>query len=466
MKTALLFTVCAAAFFAGGYFTGRSGSSSEEAAGVSKIARAAEAKSIHGSAAVNAAAGSAEVREFQPGRPFAPGGGKAWLLSLAAKLAEHGGGDFSIELVDLAQIFVTMDEGSITEVNAALRELMAMYEADDPLLKSIDDLDDMLEGALLVSAFRLSQLNPAAAIEQLSKAGKEVPDEVAKLIFARLAAQDPVKAEAMLDGLPPETRKDAVEGMIHSLMGRDPEAALALAEKYPEAQKGYIMDRLLQRMVERDPAKAIAAATRITEKQNAATLISTFHHWHQKDRDAAQKWAEGYTGPGHASVRGYQLEQRALTDAEGAAQEFLALQNQATAQDRLGNAAWTIADELADRDVAAAVDWAGKLKEGEARTQAMQKAMDRWLTADSAAASAWLNQQPQGAERDQLTGQLIESIYRSDPAAAFEWARNIQNPAARREQLERVYQDWSERDSEAAKAAASTLPEDQRKDLK
>jgi hypothetical protein len=466
MKTALLFTVCAAAFFAGGYFTGRSGSSPEEAAGVSKIARTAGAKTITGSAAANAAAGSAEVREFQPGRPFAPGGAKAWLLSLAAKLAEQGGGDFPIELVDLAQIFVTMDEGSITEVNAALSELMAMYEADDPLLKSINDMDDMLEGALIVSAFRLSQLNPAAAIEQLSKGGKEVPDEIAKLIFARLAAKEPAKAEAMLDSLQGDTRRHAVEGMIHGLMGRDPEAALALAEKYPEGQQSYNMNRLLQRMVERDPAKAIAAAVRMTEKKDAGVLLETFHHWQEKDQNAALKWAETYTGAGQSSVRGHQLQQRAASDPEGAAQEFLAVQKEATPQDRLGNAAWTIADELADRDVAAAVDWAGKLKEGEARTQAMQKAMGRWLTEDSAAASAWLNQQPLGAERDQLTGQLIESIYRSDPAGAFEWARNIQNPAARREQLERVYQDWNERDAEAAKAAASTLPEDQRKDLK
>lgn len=466
MKTALLFLLCAAGCFTGGYFAGKSGEGPAARDGASRGEKvAAGPKGIGGGASAVTAGAVGEVREFLPGRPFPPGGAKAWLLSLAAKLKESGGGDFPIELVDLGQIFMTMDEGSITEVGGAIADLMAMLKADDPLLKSISDADDILEGAYLVSAFRLSQLNPSAALDLLKRTPEDLPDEVTKLIFARIAAKDPAQAERMLAGLEEKDRKEAVNGMIKGMMGRDAAGAVALAAKYPDSLGSYETNNLLERMIERDPAEGMAAAVKLTEKKDADVLLGAFGNWAEKDPKAAEAWALNYKGPGEVSLRALALKESSSADPAAAAQAFMALQKEATPQDRLGEVAYAIADELADEGVSSAAAWAETLPPGDSRNRAMIHSMHRWLAEDPTAASAWLNKQPQGEERDNLASELIDSIRSRDPAAAFEWARNIQNPEQRTNQIRGVIDSWDDQDPDAAKAAKESLPADLRKGL-
>ena len=131
MKKPLLLTAAGAALFATGYWTGNYRTSSDQAGAKQGAVAAATARAAETSGKSAAASLDRDIRPFAAGRPFAKGGAKAWLLAIAAQLQGERGG-LEVELVDMAQIFITMDESCAAEICEALEELLAMREAGDP----------------------------------------------------------------------------------------------------------------------------------------------------------------------------------------------------------------------------------------------------------------------------------------------------------------------------------------------
>ena len=457
MKKPLLLTAAASALFAAGYWAGNSrtsGDSRDPKQG--PVAAAAAARAAEAAAKSGGALSEKEVRAFTAGRPFTKGGAKAWLLALAAKLGgDHRG--VEIELVDMAQIFMTMDESCASETCEALIELLALFKAGDPALKAIDDGDDMAEGAFMLAVFRLSQINPAAAMDALRKMPEGVPDEATKLVFARLAGQSPARAEEMVGTLPENQRGDALEGIFQTLAGKDPVAALAFAEKYPEKINGYQLNRALESMIKRDPIQGMAAAVKLSGKGGDSDAVRhAFDTWLEKDQNAAMTWAGQHTGPGQDAVQSLLIEKRTESDPEGAMQDFAKLERTATKKAELVSAAAAIAGQLAEKDPASAQAWIATLTEGPHKDTASSRLSDIWIKEDPAAASEWIKSLPASDVRDNAAKELAQTISRRDPAAAFEWARSIRDEDRRRETMASVIHEWREQDPEAAKAAEAS----------
>ncbi len=457
MKKPILLTAVGAALFAAGYWAGNSRISADSTdAKPGPVAAAAAARAAEASAKSGGALSEKEVRAFTAGRPFAKGGAKAWLLALATQLGgEHRG--IEIEMVDMAQIFMTMDESCASETCDALVELLALFKAGDPALKAINDGDDMAEGAFMLTVFRLSQINPAAALEALRKMPEGIPDEATKLVFSRLAGQSQARAEEMVGTLPEKQRGDALEGIFQTLAGKDPVAALAFAEKYPEQINGYELNRALESMIKRDPQQGMAAAVKISGKApDSEAVRHAFNTWLEKDQNAAMAWAGQHTGPEQDAVQSLLIEKRTESDPAGAMQDFARLEQTATNKADMESAAAAIASQLAEKDPASAQAWIATLTDGPHKDRASGRLADIWIREDPAAASEWIKNLPANGVRDTAAQRLAETISRRDPAAAFEWAGSIRDEDRRREAVENVMEVWRQQDPEAAKAAEAS----------
>lgn len=402
-----------------------------------------------------------QVRTFQAGRPFVPGGAKAWLLSLVGELDEDDG-DVPVALIDLAQTFMTMDEASAVEVAGALKEIMALVEAEDPSVKALvdKDVDDAAEGALMLAALRLSQLNPKAAVEFIKGLPEGGSDEATMFVFARLASRNPALAESMLSELSDYQRKHAVEGILNGILSKDPAAALAIAERYPDDVNDFERNNIIERLTKRDARQGIAAAIRVTEStRNTDLLRGALDEWIKNDADAAHQWAENYTGPGEIAVRGKLLEEKVkVFGAQDTMQEFAILQQTATDQKDLAGAACAIAAQLSEKDIPSALAWVTSLPAGPARERSILAVTLKWIREDTPAASQWIASLPDGEEKDGAVVPLVSTIKRRDPAAAFAWARNIQDEDQREQATREVMKEWVVQDPDAAKAAQETLP--------
>jgi hypothetical protein len=467
MKKSLYLIAAGAVVFVAGYWTG----SLRTGPGSSRGNTGPVASAVGGQFSVTSApsdgstASDKPAHSFVASHPFVKGEAKAWLLSLAASLRESHG-QAEVALVDMAQVFLTMDEESAVEVGAALKELVALYKTGDPTVSGIPDGDDLAKGALVLTAFRLSQLSPSAALAMLKDLPEGTPDEAFKFVFARVALQNPAQAEAMLDSLDSNRRKDALEGILDTMSAKDPLAALALAEKHPDDLSGNAMREIISRLVTKDPVQATSAALNLTDSgKRAETLRGVMNEWKDKDQKAAVAWAESHTGPGETTARAWLLEQSAEADPHTALTEFTKLQQSSGDPRELAAAAGIIATNLSRKDFPAAREWAINLAPGSIRDEAVPPMLSQWVDQDTSGASAWISTLPAGAERDRSAETLASAITHSDPSSAFEWARNIQNEDRRVSALHDVISEWNRQDPAAAKAAADSLAEDVRKTL-
>ncbi len=80
----------------------------------------------------------------------------------------------------------------------------------------------------------------------------------------------------------------------------------------------------------------------------------------------------------------------------------------------------------------------------------------QWAQQDVRAAGEWLTKQPQGPELDGARRSFAAVAAQRDPAAALDWARSVQDEQQRAASITQIYQVWRNRDSKAADAALNT----------
>ena len=94
------------------------------------------------------------------------------------------------------------------------------------------------------------------------------------------------------------------------------------------------------------------------------------------------------------------------------------------------------------------------------RPQLYDRVVMQWAGQDPRAAGEWLTKQPQGPELDGARRTFATIVAQRDPAAAMDWARSVQDENQRTESVGQVYQMWRGKDPKAADAAltGSGLP--------
>ncbi len=104
----------------------------------------------------------------------------------------------------------------------------------------------------------------------------------------------------------------------------------------------------------------------------------------------------------------------------------------------------------------------------EAKPRVYDQIASQWGAQDPSAAGEWLMKQPQGPELDGARRSFARVVAQRDPAAAFDWARSVQNETQRTESVGQIYQVWRTTDPAAADAALSSsgLPPEQLQQLR
>ncbi len=119
-------------------------------------------------------------------------------------------------------------------------------------------------------------------------------------------------------------------------------------------------------------------------------------------------------------------------EPEKAAQWLESQQGQPWVAD--GSLVTSTAAQLASRDPAAALAWAGRTGSAHATDVAMQV----WAQRDSTAASQWLRQHPDTPNYDAAAAALATAVSAEDPDAARAWAASLKDPAQREALLQRL----------------------------
>ena len=90
-----------------------------------------------------------------------------------------------------------------------------------------------------------------------------------------------------------------------------------------------------------------------------------------------------------------------------------------------------------------------------------------WAQQDARAAGEWLTKQPQGPELDGAGRSFARVVAQRDPAAAMDWARSVQDENQRADSVGQIYQMWRGKDVKAAEAALATsgLPPEKLKEI-
>lgn len=448
-----------AALLAGAYIAGtyhpRPGTDSEatKAAASSNIPAASRAPDTEASRAKTDRVANQNLgMGFKPAAPFGPGGARDWFI--ATTRVNHD--DSFTGFIQLVQNCTTIDERSALELAEELREILKLYKDGDPTMRSLFNGDDLQERSLAATVFRLSQLNPEAAIRFLD----ESPDlrqkgEIYEMIFANYALKDPAKAGDALLKLDEGRLRGSIEGAMATLTGQDPEAAYQLLSRFDKAGQDNERRKFVEKVVKQDPQRAITFAEDMVKSGRTPDVFASIaSEWLAKDPPAALAWAEAYRGPGEIGVRDVLIRHSVETDPRKAADAFSALGNQASDLSHTGH---VIAGKLAETNLASTGDWVKSLPAGDARRAAEHAMIDVWLRKDPVGAGEWIREMPAGDDRDGASVALIRTITRRAPREALEWSDSLSNPDARIKLRDEVMKDWREQDPEAAEEAGAKL---------
>lgn len=169
----------------------------------------------------------------------------------------------------------------------------------------------------------------------------------------------------------------------------------------------------------------------------------------QRDLAGARAWSEALPpGP----LRDQARFQIALRGGDGDLAYAEAAYQPLAASDANGTLAAHLARVLANKDCAAAGEWAMRQALSVARTAALQQIGEAWSEHDPHAATQWLEQMPLGPDRDTAVGSYASAVVRADPEGAAQWAEQVADPVQRTKTAMDVYYYWNKENPAAARA--------------
>jgi hypothetical protein len=114
-------------------------------------------------------------------------------------------------------------------------------------------------------------------------------------------------------------------------------------------------------------------------------------------------------------------------------------------------AAASVARSWAERDPAAAANWAMTLSEPQASARACEVIAAAWAKRDFVKTTAWLDGLPTGEARDAAITSFTQVASGIDAQGALAWAGAVADPVQRDTVTEKLLQSWITRDAMAAR---------------
>ncbi len=240
-----------------------------------------------------------------------------------------------------------------------------------------------------------ARTNPDAAWRWFEAEGKAESGDrknmmMVSSLFAGIASQDLDSAIARLDSLDESQRQMAISGI--SMSGMNAEGRRRLLDR-----SGTLPEK-----------------TRDAIRQNALS------QWAMMDSDEALKWLRSLPAEEQKPLRQSVAQSVMMMDPKKGGEALL---QDATEEEK---------PRLYDQIVG------------------------QWAYQDAKASGEWLTKQPQGPELDSARMTYATIVAQKDPAAAMDWAKSVTKPESREQAIGQVYQRWKQRDATAAEAALGT----------
>jgi hypothetical protein len=301
---------------------------------------------------------------------------------------------------------------------------------------------------------RWSELQPATAAEWAHQQILHGSLDMATLepVLVTWAASDPSALEAWLkDPAHLNYQWQGLEALTAAVFARDPEAAFALAKTFPYAWR---FPASANQWLEQHPEKAARMLGDLHWNYTSnQALTKALDSWVKQDPLSAAAWAvaeetkhKGTTGPLTESL----LKAWAEHDPAAAAKFYLTLGKHISGDNLIST--W------AKKDGASALDWVLANARADNRNALITAVLEGAAKENPQRAIGLLNKLPDGAARDHAAESFTRMWAQKDAAAALDWATQLPPGIGRNKSLNGGLYGWLEKDPSAAAAWAKTQP--------
>jgi hypothetical protein len=235
-----------------------------------------------------------------PGFGFRSGEAREWLFRQVRDLKESDVGSM-FRFVERAS---RLSDEQARELLVESIDLLRAFRRGDPEVLSVIHDGDLLQFALLNSAYLCSRSDPSGTMDLLVGADVEIDQDVYGLVVSDLVGVDPVSAESALLKLEGEALEGGLAGFVTAIGKMDPDRAIDVVKRYPGVDVSSASKDLVKDLMAKNPEEGMRAAIELYEERDAFDLIEgAVEYWRFLDRAAAEEWVFGYNGEHKDAVR-------------------------------------------------------------------------------------------------------------------------------------------------------------------
>jgi hypothetical protein len=316
--------------------------------------------------------------------------------------------------------------------------------------EALDDSDPISRMSVFTEALQhLGPHNVQEVLQQFKDAGETNDREFSMFLYAwakfdGAAAMDYTKQNNQRGWQGMQNSYSAMSGFA----AVDPQGAEAWARENFEGQDNPYLIGVINGVAKTD----LAHATEITQslpygRIRGRAVDTLLDGYFKQGNEAAMAWAsnleEGVLKNGIVS----RVTGRLTREDPTLAASFV--DTLAPGEER-NQASVSLAEGWSRSDPKAAAEWVVRLSDDQVRAKALEESIDNWARRDKEAAGAFLKAQPPGPYLDGAVKEYAERLRFDDPVNALTWAATITNEDSRHKLMERIAEEWSERDPEAA----------------
>ena len=398
------------------------------------------AKSVHGAADASAAGGGAATQQGESSAA-GNGDGKPAQFATLSGATEKESRFFSA--------FREPDDLKRTHDLVEAAGALSMEEIPGLIARIRSMPPDVREMLMPYAISRWAQMDPKAAGDYLvSLADKNGRDRAMRYVMAAFVDQGVDAAKAWATSLPPGYhRTNAVQSLISSLAKRDPLKALAIMQEMPAETRNYSYQTVFGAWAQTDAQGAAAKVMELPKGANRDGAIrSVASNWAQNSPVDAFAWAKGMQEKSQQTqAMQTVITQWASLDPQGARAAAIEL----PAGDMRNNAVNTLISQMAGRNLDEAKALLGELPEGGARSSGESMLVNALSYSDPKAAAELVAQLPSDRKKGNEVTNVAGRFARSDTASAIAWAESL--PAeTRNSAFAGIAYSWSQQDPKAA----------------
>ena len=385
-------------------------------------------------------AAGADFKSSDSSSPAAQGGERGQFATLSGA-TEKEGRFFSAfrEQDDLKRTHDLVDAAgalSLEEIPGLIARIRAMPP-------------DAREMLMPYAISRWAQMDPKAAGDYLvTLTDKNGRDRAMRYVMAAFVDQSVDAAKAWATSLPPGYhRTNAVQSLISSLAKRDPMKALAILQEMPAETRSTSYQTVFGAWAQTDAQGAAAKVMELPKGANRDGAIrSVASSWAQNSPADAFAWAQGIQEKSQQSQALQTIiSQWASLDPQGARSASLALPS----GDLRNNAVSTLISQIAGRSPDEAKALLAELPEGSVRSGGASMLVNALAYTDPKAAAELVTQFPTDRRKGDSVSNVAIRFARSDTASALTWAESL--PAeTRNSAFSGIAYTWSQQDPKAA----------------